>query len=282
MIREFSAANGEEVRLFSDKDPAEKAGKPQNLRNPQTSDGPQVMEEEASSYADEAPDPQAEVTEGLPLEVFAERRGIQETDVWRRIKAGELIGRTHRGRLYVYETPQALDLAPDPSPDLAQSEPAEPRAEPAIGPLSGGAASTGDGRDLPPPPTGGGDEAVPPGRTGAEGPSRESQDANTLAVRGPGESSETALFLDHLSLAKEENREILKMTQESLRKMTELTDSVVEMKDSVIEAKEAQIQALKEQLAASSQKISELKQEKEDLEMLARTAMERSKAGKKS
>ncbi len=86
-------------------------------------------------------------------------------------------------------------------------------------------------------------------------------------------NTELALLLDHLSLAKEENREILKMTQESIRKVTELTDTIVEMKDTVIEAKETQIMFLRDQLETREKEIRKLMQQKEDLEILAQTIM---------
>jgi hypothetical protein len=60
------------------------------------------------------------------------------------------------------------------------------------------------------------------------------------------------------------------MTQESIKKVTELSGALVEMKDAVIDAKEAQILALKEQLAARDTEVRKLKQQTEDLEMLAR------------
>ncbi|MEZ4743941.1 MAG: hypothetical protein R3B45_16090 [Bdellovibrionota bacterium] len=83
------------------------------------------------------------------------------------------------------------------------------------------------------------------------------------------EHPELALLLDHLSLAKEENKEIIKLTQDTINKITEMSESIVSMKNEVIAAKSQQILTLKEQLELQGQEIRKLQQEKEDLEMLA-------------
>ena len=84
-------------------------------------------------------------------------------------------------------------------------------------------------------------------------------------------STELALLIDHLSLSKDENREILRLAQESIRKITELSDTLVAMKDAVIEAKTTQIESLKELLALRDKEIKTLQKSNEDLEILART-----------
>jgi hypothetical protein len=84
-------------------------------------------------------------------------------------------------------------------------------------------------------------------------------------------STELALLIDHLSLSKDENREILRLAQESIRKITELSDTLVAMKDAVIEAKSTQIDSLKELLALRDKEIKTLQKSNEDLEILART-----------
>lgn len=165
----------------------------------------------------------ATVARGVPLAEFAKRHSVSESEVWRRLRAGELLGRSERGGLMI------LDEGPiDASPS-----------------------------ELPPLPS-------------------DPQDGFMAISPGPqGTSSEVALLLDHLSLAKEENREILKMTQEAIRRVTELSDSVVAMKNAVIEAKDTQIDALREQLATREERIRQLLQRTEDLEMLARALSER-------
>jgi hypothetical protein len=85
---------------------------------------------------------------------------------------------------------------------------------------------------------------------------------------------EIALLLDHLSLAKEENREIIKLTQDALTRVSTMTDTMIKMKDQLIGAKDEQLMSMKEILALRDSEIRKLKQEREDLEMLARTLAE--------
>ena len=166
----------------------------------------------------------ATVARGIPLDEYAKRHAISESEVWRQLRAGELLGRSDRGQLMILDE----------------------------------GATVSHTVELPPLPNEPTHAAM----------ARTSAAAET--------SSEVALLLDHLSLAKEENREILKMTQEAIRRVTELTDSVVAMKNAVIEAKDTQIDALREQLSAREERIRQLLQKTEDLEMLARALSEKS------
>jgi hypothetical protein len=107
--------------------------------------------------------------------------------------------------------------------------------------------------------------------------------ANYLSLSGErGQTPELALLLDHLSLAKEENREILKLTEQSMQRVCAMSEALVQMKDAVIQSKDAELAALKserdmetaqlrEQLQAREHEIRRLRQHSEDLEMLART-----------
>lgn len=219
---------------------------------------------------------------GVTIQEFSRSQKIPEPEAWRMLRRGELVGRTHEGRLYVFtnvqdassepigddltsrinelidEDPTTTEeeaLSAAPSETLEEVGQPEQRAQPA--------ASDTATSDLPPLP--GPDDSKSSGAA---------MSAGVLPV--PSEritNTEIALLLDHLSLAKEENREILKMTQESIRKVTELTDTIVEMKDSVIDAKEAQIMFLKDQLDNKEKEIRKLLQQKEDLEILAQTIM---------
>ncbi len=90
---------------------------------------------------------------------------------------------------------------------------------------------------------------------------------------GRDQSTEVALLLDHLSLAKEENREILKMAQESIRKVSELSESLMETKNLVIEGQTQEILLLREALQKKDAEIKDLKRKHENLEMLAQAAL---------
>ena len=201
-------------------------------KNPQSSHDSQQVQGLASSVVDD----------GMPIEDFAEKFLLSETEIWRRIRHGELLGRTHKGRLLIYPA-SCIEAT------LA---------------------------DLPPLP----DRAPTPTRVGA---THERSGAEFLGLSGERSSTpELALLLDHLSLAKEENREILRLTDQSMKRVCEMSDALIQMKDAVIVSKDTELLAvrhqrdteiasLQAQLAAREVEIRRLRQQSEDLEMLART-----------
>jgi hypothetical protein len=201
-------------------------------KNPQSNHDSQQDQGLASSAADD----------GMPIEDYAEKFLLSETEIWRRIRHGELLGRTHQGRLLIY-------------------------------PASSIEATLAD---LPPLP----DRAPIPTRVGA---THERSGADFLGLSGERSSTpELALLLDHLSLAKEENREILRLTDQSMKRVCEMSDALIQMKDAVIVSKDTELLAVRQQrdtevasleakLAASEMEIRRLRQQSEDLEMLART-----------
>lgn len=286
--------------MFTDRYFAKKREKRRATSAASTPNGPEVQDQVLAPKA-----------EGLSLDEYAVREGLSEAEVWKRLRRGELIGRTQKGTLYVFSSPAAAMAATNtavaveirrkidehkarsgdttgaaplagasyardefglpvfsssnnsPAADLLPDVAAEVAAPP---PLMQDTLELDSGDDplmpdLPPPPD---------ARRGAY----PAASGGFLALTGERAGSpELALLLDHLSLAKEENREILKMTQESIRKVSELSDTIVEMKDAVIEAKDAQINALREQLQMRDRALKELRQHNEDLEMLTRTVM---------
>jgi hypothetical protein len=86
-----------------------------------------------------------------------------------------------------------------------------------------------------------------------------------------GMSSELALFFDHLSLAKEENKEILRLTQSSIKQITEMSQSIIASKDEIIRNKEDKLATLNDKLAEQTRMVNQLRQEIEDLKILNRT-----------
>ena len=165
-----------------------------------------------------------------PLPAYAAAHSLTEAEVWRRLGAGELVGQNRGGAMVI---------------------------------LAGAAVPTPISF-LPPLPAQSGEEA--PQLGGALAPAAPRAGASSLA----DSSTEMALLLDHLSLAKEENRDILRLTQESMRRVAELSDQIVLAKDQVIEARESELLALREQLLARDRQIGQLRQQCEDLEMLAK------------
>jgi hypothetical protein len=101
-------------------------------------------------------------------------------------------------------------------------------------------------------------------------PSLWAEGVSHLSLAGSStQNPEIALLIDHLSLAKEENREILLFAQQSLAQVREITSQIVSSKDELLKLRDEKIQLLEEKLAHSHQTLKKLSQEKEDIEMLA-------------
>jgi len=113
----------------------------------------------------------------------------------------------------------------------------------------------------------GGDEPRPsvPG----DAPAHEAKASKSEPDPSPQPMTEMALFIDHLSLAKEENKDILRLTQDSINRITQLSESVISLKDELLKARDTEIQALKKRLQSKNLTIRRLRQELEDLSMLA-------------
>lgn len=93
---------------------------------------------------------------------------------------------------------------------------------------------------------------------------------DTFSANGLQESNgpEMALLLDHLSLSKEENKEILRLSQDSITRITQMSDTIVALKDDLLRAKDEQMEGLREKMKTKDLEIAQLKQELEDLRML--------------
>lgn len=83
-------------------------------------------------------------------------------------------------------------------------------------------------------------------------------------------STEVALLIDHLSIAKEENREIIRLTQDAMQRMESLHQKVLDTKDQIIEDRNQEIALMRTELAMLKEKVQLLQKEKEDFETLTR------------
>ena len=81
------------------------------------------------------------------------------------------------------------------------------------------------------------------------------------------------ILIDHLSLAKEENREILRRTQDAMSRLTQMTDAMLEMKDALISSKDEQMSILKLRLSEQSADLTRALKENENLETLTNTLL---------
>jgi hypothetical protein len=211
----------------------------------------------------------SEIPVGMPLAEYAMAQGIHIAEVWRLIRSGELIARPINGILFVFSehSATAIDFRKgafsaletrEVQPDSAREEVASVVMR-AVGNLSEEMLDE-DAGELPSLPP----EATERNLGGSIG--------NTGgAMRVLSSFPEMALLLDHLSLAKEENKEIIRLTQDTIQRVTAMSENIVAMKNEIIDAKDAQIDILKERLGEQSSRIQTLNQEMEDLEMLARS-----------
>jgi hypothetical protein len=188
--------------------------------------------------------------DGLELAEAARVLGISSDEVWRRIRNGILLARTVRGKVLVYtdlkgfENRERTPNTPSIQTESTQKLTATPQAQ-----------SMAD--SLPQIPF-----SHPSETYHVATDSLFMVPHDEAASRG---HQEIVLLIDHLSLAKEENREILRLTQDAMARLTHMTDAMLEMKDSVISSKEEQMAILKLRLSEQSAELIRTLKEKEDL-----------------
>lgn len=176
--------------------------------------------------------------DGLEMSQAAIALGISVDEVWRRVRNGLILARTFQGKVLVYT-------------DLNVATTQEELTLPPVPPLSRVTenAKENNFRDVP----------------------TEVYSVNHLStnlIARPNQ--EIALMIDHLSLAKEENREILRLTQDSMARLTYMTDAMLDMKNSIIASKEEQMSILKQRLEEQAADLLRVLKEKEDFETLAK------------
>lgn len=182
--------------------------------------------------------------DGLDLETAADRLGIGIDDLWRRIRNGQLMARSLRGKVYIYSSLSH----PDQSPAIRDVHGAS--ALPPISMISEQNTAQIVLTRL--------QESLP-----------ENSLNNSIAVV----NHDISVLVDHLNLAKEENREIIRLTQDSMSRLTEMTDAMIQMKDEVITAREQQVEMLNERLRNQADQLRAALKEKENLETLTRALM---------
>ncbi len=182
--------------------------------------------------------------DGMELSAAALALGISSDEVWRRIRNGVLLGRTVQGKVLVYTD---LKVVSDNHADDSQASVFR----------VGAAAGSG----LPPIPTSISSRLDPSNNTA----STFLLPIDEASTRG---HQEIMLLIDHLSLAKEENREILRLTQDAMSRLTHMTDVMLDMKDALIASKEEQMSILKLRLSEQSADLTRALKENEDLETL--------------
>ncbi len=175
--------------------------------------------------------------DGMELSKAARHLGVSIDEIWRRVRNGKLVARTDRGQVMVY-TDASTVVTMEGLPPLPNSTARE---------WTKSAGNSDDSKLV----------------------DTEYNQISVLSERvSSSDRQEVALLIDHLSLAKEENREILRLTHESMSRLSEMTDKMLDMKDSIISSKDEQMQILKQRLAEQTEQLRQVLREKEDLETL--------------
>jgi hypothetical protein len=175
--------------------------------------------------------------DGMELSKAARHLGVSIDEIWRRVRNGKLVARTDRGQVMVY-TDASTVVTMEGLPPLPNSNAPE---------WTKSASNSDDSKSV----------------------DTEYNQISVLSERvSSSDRQEVALLIDHLSLAKEENREILRLTHESMSRLSEMTDKMLDMKDSIISSKDEQMQILKQRLAEQTEQLRQVLREKEDLETL--------------
>jgi hypothetical protein len=172
--------------------------------------------------------------------------GIDE--LWSKVKSGQLLARTLAGEVRIYSSIEKSNddiakIANLPKPPLKKIQSKKIQSKEILSPEI---------------------QFDPTVIVATMTHSNEDHHASSNSSKG-----ELAAIVHHLNLAKEENREILKLTSESMSRLTQMTDAVINMKDELIVAREAQLQELQSELKAQDEQIRNLLREKENLETLA-------------
>jgi hypothetical protein len=157
----------------------------------------------------------------VTIEEYAATHEKTNDQVWRMIRSGELPASYSQGKLMI----------------------ADPNNELALEALEG----TWNTRNLPVVRSG----ASTSDSTGATLP-------NTSDIANFA-NNELALLIDHLSLAKDENREVLKVAQDSIQRISEIAEKLASSKDRLLSERESRLSEQSHCISAQNQTISDLK-----------------------
>jgi hypothetical protein len=155
------------------------------------------------------------------IEEYAATHEKTNDQVWRMIRSGELPATYCQGKLMIADPNNALALE-------ALEDSWKPRNLPVV--RSGASTSDSTRATLP-----------------------DTSDIANFA------NNELALLIDHLSLAKDENREVLKVAQDSIQRISEIAEKLASSKDRLLSERESRLTEQSHCISAQNQTISDLK-----------------------
>lgn len=185
--------------------------------------------------------PENNPTGGMEISLYAKHHNTHEGEVWRKIRSGELIAKPYKNKLYIYSETNNGILLDSKEPLFTIDKSSTPSA-PIID------EDLLQEESLP---------ELPEFKESLTGASKSLINTNTSS----SESQQIALLLDHLSLAKEENREVLQLAKETVEKVTKMSEEIVSMKDSIIESHKEHIEIEKKKVEDLSQQMEQQKLE---------------------
>jgi hypothetical protein len=183
--------------------------------------------------------------DGMDIEMAADALQVDVEEIWRRIRRGDLLARSQLGKVFVYTDHAQFEVDQDrfsALPDLPFQKLQGARHERLAGNL-------GDhpGVDI---------QLWDPG-------------VSTSLV-STDQSYQFDELIRLLNMAKEENREIIRLTSDSMSQLSQMTDEMLHLKDQVIEARELQVRNLEADVRGTREEIQKLRQEVEDLSTVAK------------
>lgn len=192
----------------------------------------------------------------LTIEEYSKVHAVSATQIWADIKAGKLIAKEVNGKIIIFNS--------KPNYENSSTEGRKVKGA-SFNELSASRQRTENTR-------GGATSYVAQERPG------KLPKLPSLPIPSRGSrQAEISLLLDHLSIAKEENQEILKLAQKSLAQVKDVTNQIIASKDEVIAAKEEKIKALEQRLALADEKLVKVQRELEDEQILTKILSEQGK-----
>ncbi|MCX6117591.1 MAG: hypothetical protein NT027_08625 [Proteobacteria bacterium] len=184
--------------------------------------------------------------DGVEINQAAVDLNISIDDIWKRIRNGQLVARTHRGKVYVYSDYEKSRQLNSEQPEVLPPLPSEmlDTIESYNFSSSDLATSEVQSQDL----------------SVHFDPNHEDQDYK----------QNVALMIHHLNLAKEENRDIIRFTTEAMTKLTQMSDAMIKLKDSLIISKDEALEEMTRQVNQSSAELQRLARENEKLATVAK------------
>ncbi|MBF0442878.1 MAG: hypothetical protein HQK54_13310 [Oligoflexales bacterium] len=185
----------------------------------------------------------------IDIESYAASTKKSRKEIWNQIKTGEIPGKCILGKIFIY-----------PKGEGTNQEQYVFHNDPHINPFTIAPLRTNDinqKKDI---------ADISLNETEANKINR--AENNIHKNEETQKTSEMALLIDLLSLSKEENKELMRITSESITSIDEATKKAMSAKDDLLKSKDLQIENFKNIIVQNEKTISKLNQEIEDLNIL--------------